>query len=324
MTSLSSKLVIKVSPKSVKGYVPLKAKYSETSPIDDYVSEFGDFAKVSYRGYRMPGSNKEKTHDWCGTWKVMGCLNNSKHPEGKVYAKPVKRSCFKALCPVCKNAWLYREAHAATKRIDRYEMLSERKALHLVWSPSPNNPIIYEPLSVLRKACYSAMKEVGVEGGAVIFHAYRDREYNGFRQWYYSPHFHIIGFGWIEGTKEHHAKNNTVIVNLGTRDSVLATVVYQLSHCTIKQGKKNARHSLTWIGSLSYSKLSIPKEEADEQKCPYCYDNLVTLEFCDGYDPPPDGIEPGLFEKEMFCVVGVKDDYTREGIGSYYTPLVKT
>ena len=301
------------SSKSAKAYLALTAKYSEKSVIDDYLCEVGDFAEVDYLGYKMPGSAKEKFHDWCGTWGVKGCLNHEEHPENKDYAKPYLKSCYRALCSVCKNPWLYREASTATKRIEKYEDFVNKPAKHLMWSPAPNNPIIHKSLKTLRKACYSAMKEVGIEGAAVIFHAYRNKVIKGSKQWYYSPHFHLVGFGWLEGTKKHYAKNNTVIVNLGTRQSVFATFVYQLSHCAIKKG----RHSLTWIGSLSYSKLKMPDDEEGEEKCPYCNEKLVVLEICSGFDPPEKDFTEGLFEQGSFFRPGDKE-MSREGIASYH------
>jgi len=318
LTRSTPNLLLKASNKLARAYVPLKAKYSESSVIDDYLHESGDFAEVDYLGYKMPGSNKEKSHDWCGTWGAEGCLKNEAHPEDKVYAKKYKRSCFIPLCPVCKNDWLYREANRATERIDYYSKLTGMPAKHLVWSPASYNPVCYKSLKSLRRACYEGLKEVGVKASMVIFHAYRDRVYNGFKQWYYSPHFHIIGHGWIDGTPEYQKKSNCVIKNLGVRESVLATVIYQLSHCSIKE----KHHAVTWMGGMSYSKLKMPVKDVNTKKCPYCDTLLVRLAFCDGYDPPPDGVEEGLYEKGMFCVVGVKDDSTRQGIGSYCTELV--
>jgi len=317
MTGIS-RSVIKCSVKSDTAYVPLKAKYSESSVIDDYLHELGDFADVDYMGYKMPASNKEKSHGWCGTWGFRGCLNSDKHPDKKHYVKRYLKSCYQPLCPTCKNPWLYREAKAATKRIEYYEKQSGMPPKHVVWSPARYNPIFYKPLKVLRKACYAAMKEINFKDSSVIFHAYRSRMYKGFKQWYYSPHFHLIGFGWVEGTKEYHAKNNTVVVNLGVRDSVYATFVYQLSHCAIKKG----RHSLTWIGNLSYSKLKPPKEDDKDDRCPFCNEMLVNLEICSGYDPPMEESDFGLFDQGCFCRVGDRDT-TRQGIGSYATPYVR-
>jgi len=299
---------IKNRPKSPKGYVPLKAKYSENTVIDDYLHETGNFAEVDYMGYKMPASDKKK-HDWCGTWGTKGCLNSEKHPNGKDFVKNYLKSCYSPVCTVCKNPWLYREAKAATKRIERYAKQSGKHTKHLVWSPAPYNRIIYKPLSVLRKACYAAMKEVHFDGAAVIFHAYRDRVVNGYKEWYYSPHFHLVGFGWVEGTKEYHAKNNTVIVNLGERESVFATFVYQLSHCAIKKG----RHSLTWIGSLSYRKLIMPKEVDQDDKCPHCNSLLVVVVLKSGHDPPSDERFACLVDKGVYWSPKVPKKHRQPG-----------
>jgi len=103
--------------------------------------------------------------------------------------------------------------------------------------------------------------------------------------WYYSPHFHVIGFGWIENTVENYQKNGWVVKNKGFRDSTFATFYYQLSHAGIK--KQN--HTLVWFGNLSYSKLKVEKEEIERNICSYCHAKLREVEpYGLFYCKPPD------------------------------------
>jgi len=46
-----------------------------------------------------------------------------------------------------------------------------------------------------------------------------------------SPHFHILGYGWVHHVKENYESNGWIVKNLGIRNSVRATAHYQLSHC---------------------------------------------------------------------------------------------
>ena len=72
--------------------------------------------------------------------------------------------------------------------------------------------------SELIKKIYKILKEVKGDSGLVIFHPFRLNKKTDL--WYYSPHFHIIGFGWIENTVEAYSKYGYIIKNLGKRKSL--------------------------------------------------------------------------------------------------------
>jgi len=130
---------------------------------------------------------------------------------------------------------------------------------------------------------YKILKDIGCIGGTIIFHSFR--YHKDVKQWYYSPHFHVIGFGWIEKTTENYYKNGWIVKNKGCRQSTFATVYYQLSHAGIKKNN----HALVWFGDLSYSKLKVEKEEIEANICPYCRDKLREVEsYGVFYCKPPD------------------------------------
>ena len=107
--------------------------------------------------------------------------------------------------------------------------------------------------------------------------------------WYYSPHFHVLGFGWVENVVQTYNKYGYVIKNLGKRETIFGTIYYQLSHCGIK--KHN--HALTYFGECSYSKLIMEKEEEDSKKCPFCQENLIELDYENNVELKPD---PNIME----------------------------
>ena len=107
--------------------------------------------------------------------------------------------------------------------------------------------------------------------------------------WYYSPHFHVLGFGWIENVVQTYNKYGYVIKNLGKRETVFGTIYYQLSHCGIK--KHN--HSLVYFGECSYSKLIMEKEEEESKKCPFCQEDLIELDYDNNVELKPD---PNIME----------------------------
>ena len=52
---------------------------------------------------------------------------------------------------------------------------------------------IYNIFKYLSKKAYQILKEVKADSGLVVFHPFRVDKYT--REWIYSPHFHVLGFG---------------------------------------------------------------------------------------------------------------------------------
>ena len=261
-----------------KAYPAFKQKCRS---LDDYLNEKGNFHTVDYIGYSMPGHN-ENTFDWCGTWATKGCLNEDRHSGKGIFIKRYRRSCYRADCGTCWKKWLARLSNRCTTRLLHFEKESNLVSKHIVVSvPSWLHS---RPIKELRKNVYRLLKKVNVKGGVMIFHAFRKDPVT--ESWYFSPHFHIIGFGWIVGidVTDVYQKEGWIIKNLGVRKSVFATVIYQLSHCAIIEHK----HTTTWFGVISYSKLKMKKIEEEHSKCPECGEDLVELEPCYPFDKPPD------------------------------------
>jgi hypothetical protein len=256
---------------------------------------------VEQDGWHLPAT-KEKRDD-CGKWQTKGCLNVSAHVgsawEGKVFVKSYQKSCYRADCEICYKKWMGRESNKATRRIEKYQELSEKQAKHVVISVP--NWLQYVPASNLRKKAYSILKEVGCIGGTLIFHPFRfDKDAN---RWYYSPHFHVVGFGWISNVEEVYNKNGWIVKNKGFRNSVFATFYYQLSHAGIKKGY----HTLTWFGDLSYSKLKIEKEP-NPDTCPLCNAKLRPVFHYGlfGSVPPPETCIEMFVDPEGWHIVESK------------------
>jgi len=256
---------------------------SKRSEIFEQMHEDTNWYTIEQDSWHLPAT--KEAHDWCGNWSTMGCLNVKAHKNteahGKAFVKTFQRSCYRPDCETCFKKWLARESNKATRRIEKYEKQSGKKAKHIIVSvPSW---LYYKPKKELAKESYKILKDVGCIGGTTIFHPFRYRK--ELRQWYYSPHFHIIGFGWIEKTTENYHKNGWVVKNKGVRDSTFATIYYQLSHAGIKKNN----HTLVWFGDLSYSKLKV-KKEPNSNECPACKAKLRPVFHYGlfGYVPPPE------------------------------------
>lgn len=244
--------------------------------------------EVMYEGWRLPSTQPKKED--CGEWKFKGCLNVAAHKNsdhsGKAFVKTFQKCCFRASCELCVKKWAGRESNKATRRIEKYSKLSGKPAKHVVVSvPTWLHNLDHK---TMKKEAYRILKKVGSIGGAMIFHPFRFNKLEQF--WYYSPHFHIVGFGWIDGTHELYNKEGWVVKNLGLRKSVFYTFLYQLSHCGIKE----KTHSLVWFGDLSYSKLKMEKEP-EIDICPICSDKLRPVYYCGLLGAPPPECECELF-----------------------------
>ncbi|NIM44476.1 MAG: hypothetical protein GTO54_02405 [Nitrososphaeria archaeon] len=183
------------------------------------------------------------------------------------------------------------------------------KAIHVVASP-PERDVELLDFSGLRRRAYRMAMACGVFGGSIIFHPFRrfneddileDVE-EGFSHqrapacWYLSPHFHIIGYGWVHRVAENYVHNGWVIKNLGVRKSVRATAHYQLSHC----GVNKRFHTVVWFGALSYGKLRAPPYPEQKHPCPMCGREMRRVRFVDPGDASI--VESSLEEEELFYV----------------------
>jgi hypothetical protein len=259
--------------------------------------EKSDFRRVLiYNGWKRVGHG-EPYHD-CGKTLVFGCLNVEAHKQSRldevevvdrVYVKLKRRTCLRASCPVCFEKWAGKEAHKIEYRLSQWK--GSGQVIHVMVSVPPS--LWYKDLGELRTEAQRIAKKVGVFGGSCIIHAERQKcvfcgepkdtqterclncGCSSF-SWEFSPHFHLLGYGWIHGhkVKDVYEREGWVIKNLGVRKSVGGTAQYQLSHCSEKRG----RQSVTWFGRLSYNKLRVaPEPESEKEVCPLCQAELVPL-----------------------------------------------
>jgi hypothetical protein len=277
----------------------------------------------SYGDYELVGHGKQ-TNAECGKFKRFdGCLNIELHnqvrwfyPDLKkdaVYVRSVYYSCDKPTCPVCfKYGWAVRQA---TRMEMRLKEASKRYGLveHIVVSvPMEEYGLSLEDL---RKRAVKIMKNRGIIGGSMIFHAFRYRNRYVARKtclpigWYWNPHFHVFGFIGGEGygkcrncvfnpeimynwdrckgcngfeglTRREYEKDGYIVKVLAKRKTVGGTAWYQLNHASIKRGSKTS-HAATWFGVCSYRKLRLinGKDVGVKHKCPICSCDLVRVRY---------------------------------------------
>jgi hypothetical protein len=251
-------------------------------------------ATYSFEGWSLPGRGLALQD--CGKTLVFGCLNVEDHNQacldreviGRVFVKLKKRTCLRPSCPVCYEKWAGRGAHRIEARISQYR--GSGKAIHLMVSVP--HALYHVSLVELRRRAQVVARKVGFFGGSCIVHPFREhcvychepKDTQTERcsncgckdfSWYFSPHFHMIGKGWIHGHKvsELYQKEGWVTKNLGVRDSVGATALYQLSHC----GVHSNHDSVSWFGVMSRNKMKTIPEVVEKEVCPLCKAELVKL-----------------------------------------------
>jgi len=175
------------------------------------------------------------------------------------------------------------------------------RPIHVVLSP-PTDVVVktVEDYRRLRREAYRIAKESGLFGGAMISHPYRLKcsacgsaipdylkecpKCNRIKfEWFFSIHFHFVGYGWIERTKEGYSRHGWVVKNLRARKSIYATFQYLLSHAGVSKF-----HTVTWFGKLSYRIMRyVPKLGSVLEFCPLCHRPLRPLIWIGGTDRGP-------------------------------------
>jgi hypothetical protein len=149
--------------------------------------------------FRIVGHGEVTNPNTCGKFaKLKGCIREDLHRintldgknfSGKVFWRKTPLYCYKSSCPVCyKSGWAVREAERGEYRLKE---ASKRFGLveHIVLSVPVSD--YHLSFKALRGKARKVLESRGVIGGCVIFHGFRYKPYRG---WFWSPHFHVLGF----------------------------------------------------------------------------------------------------------------------------------
>jgi hypothetical protein len=202
---------------------------------------------------------------------------------------------------------------ALTVRLEILANSRGMRPIHVVLSPPDGT--IDETIQGFRKGrqlAYDIARYSGLKGGLCVFHPYRLRcpkcgvaidDYGkscpkcggSLFLWFWSPHFHFLGYGWIQNTVEGYERHGWVVKNLRVRKSVFWTLQYLLSHA----GVSRVFHTVTWFGDLAYNVLGhVPALGAVREICPYCGRVLMPLQWIGGEDRGPPAFQPSREDLE--------------------------
>lgn len=272
----------------------------------------------SYGDYELVGHGKQ-TDISCGKFLgFRGCNRVELHDrttldgvnyKGKVFVRKVHCTCHKPTCPVCyKFGWAVREAKMIEARLVECSKRFGQVEHVIVSVPKSDYGLTLAELR--RKAVHVVMKNRGVVGGVLIFHAFRYRNRDVLLKgvfhpqgWYWGPHFHVLGYilggygkcrscksmndgtfsecrgcvGFEGRTRRCFDKDGYIVKVKEKRKSVVGTAWYQLNHASVKRGVSRF-HVATWFGVCSYRKLKVTSE-LRKDICPICQHDLERLRY---------------------------------------------
>jgi len=236
------------------------------------------FAKDFVSDIMLPG-HVFNGKDSCGKWNVVGCLQGDLHGHGGGWVGKSVLHCNNKGCRKCATSSIKREAKAITDRLMTFCNLKKNKEIyqgknrsrilsHVVVSiPYEEQPeyLSREGRRKLRKKTISILKKLDIDGGVMIDHPYRfSEELESAR---FSPHFHFILTGWIDGAivKEIYEKTGWIVSQLSTIESQKGCYnlsKYLLSHAAVflkEASKRSSEHSIRYFGECHNKKFKVEK-----------------------------------------------------------------
>ena len=273
---------------------------------DDIEEEF-DIGNISLGDFEIVGHG-EVTNANCGRFSgyFYGCLRVELHNKvglngvnyaGKIYRVPYFHSCNKPSCPICyKHGWAVRLARSIEARLKEGSKRFGDVEHIVVGLPST---YFHLSLELMKLKVIKGLKNRGVVGGVLIFHGFRLKKPQFY--WYWSPHFHVLGYifggfgrcrhchkhwskencngcgGYQDRTFREYEKDSLIMKVKGKRKTVFGTVWYALEHSSHKKGSVRF-HVATYFGNISYHKMKVTAEMR-KRHCPICLHDLVKIRY---------------------------------------------
>lgn len=91
-------------------------------------------------------------------------------------------------------------------------------------------------------------------------------------------------YGFVDGKGVKHDGDGCIVKVKGERKSVVGTLWYQLSHCSLRRGVKR-QNVVTWFGLCGRRKLKVPKSVfcKVEHRCKICGEPHYAINFHGDY-----------------------------------------
>jgi hypothetical protein len=304
------------------GCIPLYVPSIDTlddhaiAPAINFTSETEKFFAES----ELPGTQHDCGLDNGAYARMISCSKDPTHSHYEWGGT----SCGRVGCPRHWRTWVHRAADRVACRVEGYLQVNPSyPSRHIILSLDPENPFFarvekyppYIQVRKLRRYFVERAEELGMTGGALAIHLWRTNDkvpkLKDKKKWdwvrdhgdkwrdyvYFSPHAHIIGYGYLPTPK----KGEFLYKNKGklrTREDVYRAARYALSHTSIVE----YTDAVIYFGECSYRKLKqvsawrVPRDLACEVcGAPMTYDDcgdVVTVRHLQGefiranVDPP--------------------------------------
>lgn len=236
-------------------------------------------------------SGGQAANPCCGEVVAIKVCENQDHP-----TRFVRHSCGRSGCKTCWPVWAKRASSRAADRLRGY--LDASKTQYVPWhiSLSPPAGLLESQVSMqkLLDLAHDQSKILGITSVLVIAHGYRIRDkYRGVvnrgakeagmnrYRWcmaqpdprkylYWSPHFHLMGWGYLMDADQYHKGTGWIYKKHKTRplEHIQKTIYYLLSHAwQFGPGKNTYRY---WAG-LSPTKMTVQESITWEiERCSVC------------------------------------------------------
>ena len=220
----------------------------------------------------LPGSGEPDP--MCG--KVKFAVNCENHDRCDRKPTFYYYNCMNILCPVCKEIVCKREASKITERITEMGKIYKNrvglrlgKLKHIILSPPQDvwdEDFVKENREKIRGYAVEILKKYakdGFYGGVLIFHSHRRKHRDGSscenpdckkaHIWVFSPHFHYVGYVFLEKSDVIYSETGWVIKNVekikgrGKKRNLYGTVFYLLTHRAVFVRKERVWDSLQGI-----------------------------------------------------------------------------
>ncbi len=202
--------------------------------------------------WSMPGHDLDRPRrKGCGfirasdnTMVYSACPEDHEH-----HIKAKRRHCWSLHCPQCMNDTALKRGIAIETQLLEYRMLLEKDGGH---AGEIGHWVISPPQSLAKCLCQTrgdfdnlckyvdnSMIANGATAGATVFHPWRQQEGG----WRFSPHFHILCYGFIDTKAFLKANPGWIIKKVHSRErirSIRHTAAYLVTHMGLGYSEKDA------------------------------------------------------------------------------------
>lgn len=211
--------------------------------------------------------------------------------------------CYSLSCPICFHKAIKRNSYRVLNHIIKiykeYKRLGHKihfrhYSFNTLWDIKNSNQFDY-----YRRKLVSILNQYDFHG-MLVFHKYRKSKVSkqdyqkGIRPTlYYSPHFHVIGYGFLPNysefeslygftytniTEKHYFLDSEKYPKFLNKKSIYLCVRYLLSHASFKSNQK--AHSYFWFGNMSPQRTYriLEKKISDPVLCKVCNEKLFKID----------------------------------------------